>query len=157
VNPKPFFKSDNRYGWPGGDHRMLGVRSAGAQQAVPVIVKQLQPSIASSIVWRPFGTLRANETVELTATVSETVTDVHFEDGQRVKAGSILVEMTNEEEHALIEEERSTVAEAKNSMIGCAPWSSAGRHPHRCSISGGGSTKPPRPGSGPSNPSCRTA
>jgi membrane fusion protein (multidrug efflux system) len=41
------------------------------------------------------------------------VTGVHFEDGQRVKAGSILVEMTNEEEHALIEEERSTVAEAK--------------------------------------------
>jgi multidrug efflux pump subunit AcrA (membrane-fusion protein) len=59
------------------------------------------------------GTLRANETVELTATVSETVTVVHFEDGQRVKAGSILVEMTNEEEHALIEEELSTVAEAK--------------------------------------------
>lgn len=49
----------------------------------------------------------------LIATVSEIVTDVHFEDGQRVKAGSILVEMTNEEEHSLIEEERSTVAEAK--------------------------------------------
>jgi membrane fusion protein (multidrug efflux system) len=60
-----------------------------------------------------FGTLRANETVELTATVSETVTGIHFEDGQRVEAGSILVEMTSEEEHALIEEERSTVAEAK--------------------------------------------
>jgi membrane fusion protein (multidrug efflux system) len=41
------------------------------------------------------------------------VTSVHFEDGQRVEAGSILVEMTSEEEHALIEEERSTVAEAR--------------------------------------------
>jgi membrane fusion protein (multidrug efflux system) len=59
------------------------------------------------------GTLRANEAVVLTATVSEIVTAVHFEDGQRVTADSILVEMTNEEEHALIEEERSTLNEAK--------------------------------------------
>jgi multidrug efflux pump subunit AcrA (membrane-fusion protein) len=72
------------------------------------------------------GTLRANETIELTATVSEIVTDVHFEDGQRVKAGTILVEMTNEEEHALIEEEQSTVAEAKDNMIGCAPGPARG-------------------------------
>ncbi len=91
---------------------ILGVGQASAQQAVPVIVKVVA---TDSFVDRveALGTLRANETVELTATVSETVTGVHFEDGQRVKAGSILVEMTNEEEHALIEEERSTVAEAK--------------------------------------------
>ena len=62
------------------------------------------------------GTLRANESVELTATVSETVTDIHFKDGQRVKAGDILVEMTSEEEHALIEEELSRVAEAKKQL-----------------------------------------
>jgi membrane fusion protein (multidrug efflux system) len=59
------------------------------------------------------GTLRANESVEVTATVSETVTGIHFQDGQRVKAGDILVEMTSEEEHALIEEELSTLAEAR--------------------------------------------
>ena len=91
---------------------MLGAAPASAQQAVPVIVKAV---VTDHFVDRveALGTLRANETVVLTATVSEIVTDVHFEDGQRVKAGSILVEMTNEEEHALIEEERSTVAEAK--------------------------------------------
>ena len=59
------------------------------------------------------GTLRANESVSLTASVTETVTGIYFDDGQRVKAGDILVEMTSEEEHALIEEELSTVAEAK--------------------------------------------
>ena len=91
---------------------MLGAAPVSAQQAVPVIVKAV---VTDHFVDRveALGTLRANETVVLTATVSEIVTDVHFEDGQRVKAGSILVEMTNEEEHALIEEERSTVAEAK--------------------------------------------
>lgn len=91
---------------------MLGVGQASAQQVVPVIVKAAAIDRFVDRV-EALGTLRANETVELTATVSETLTGVHFEDGQRVEAGSILVEMTNEEEHALIEEERSTVAEAK--------------------------------------------
>ena len=91
---------------------ILGVIPAIGQQAVPVIVKEV---FIDRFVDRveALGTLRANESLELTATVSETVTGVHFEDGQRVEAGAILVEMTNEEEHALIEEERSTLAEAK--------------------------------------------
>jgi membrane fusion protein, multidrug efflux system len=59
------------------------------------------------------GTLRAQETVDLTATVTDTITAIHFEDGQRVEAGAILVEMTSDEEHALLEEERSTLEEAK--------------------------------------------
>jgi len=91
---------------------LSGVAPTSAQQAVPVIAKAV---VRDRFVDRveALGTLRANETVVLTATVSEIVTAVHFEDGQRVTAGSILVEMTNEEEHALIEEERSTLNEAK--------------------------------------------
>ena len=91
---------------------MVGVAQASARQAVPVIVKEVETDRFVDRV-EALGTLRAKESVVLTATVSEIVTDVHFEDGQRVKAGSILVEMTNEEEHALIEEERSTLTEAK--------------------------------------------
>jgi membrane fusion protein (multidrug efflux system) len=59
------------------------------------------------------GTLRANESVELTATVTETVTAIHFDDGDRVEAGQVLVEMTSTEERALLEEARSTVDEAR--------------------------------------------
>jgi membrane fusion protein (multidrug efflux system) len=59
------------------------------------------------------GTLRANESVVLTASVTETVTDIHFDDGDRVKAGQVLLEMTSAEEHALLEEARATVGEAK--------------------------------------------
>jgi membrane fusion protein (multidrug efflux system) len=83
-----------------------------AQKPMPVIVSEVKTTRFSDRV-EALGTLRANESVELTATVTETVTDIHFEDGQRVEAGDILVEMTNEEEHALIEQELSTVAEAK--------------------------------------------
>jgi len=59
------------------------------------------------------GTLRANESVSLTAAVTETVTGIHFDDGQRVKSGAILVEMTSAEEHAQLREAQATVDEAK--------------------------------------------
>ena len=59
------------------------------------------------------GTLRANESVELTSSVTETVTALHFDDGDRVEAGQVLVEMTSGEEHAQFEEARATVAEAR--------------------------------------------
>lgn len=59
------------------------------------------------------GTLKANESVSLTANVTETVSAIHFDDGQRVEKGQVLVEMTNAEEHALLEEAQARVAEAK--------------------------------------------
>ena len=63
------------------------------------------------------GTLRANESVELTASVTERVTALHFDDADRVEAGQILLEMTSDEEHAQLEEARATVAEAKRQYL----------------------------------------
>lgn len=59
------------------------------------------------------GTLRANESVTITATVTETISAIHFDDGQRVKAGDLLVEMTSVEEHARLEEVQARLAEAE--------------------------------------------
>ena len=59
------------------------------------------------------GTLRSNESVVLTASVTETVSAIHFDDGERVQTGQLLVEMTSEEEHALLEEAKVRVAEAE--------------------------------------------
>lgn len=58
------------------------------------------------------GTLTANESVALTAAVTETVSAIHFDDGARVEKGQVLVEMTSGEEHAQLEEARVTVNEA---------------------------------------------
>lgn len=58
------------------------------------------------------GTLAANESVALTATVTETVSAIHFDDGDRVEHGQVLAEMTRREEHAQLEEARATVNEA---------------------------------------------
>jgi membrane fusion protein (multidrug efflux system) len=60
------------------------------------------------------GTLRANESVNLTASVTETVTAIHFDDGDTVPAGKVLLEMTSAEEHALLEEARALVEEARS-------------------------------------------
>ncbi|MDJ0784120.1 MAG: efflux RND transporter periplasmic adaptor subunit, partial [Desulfosarcinaceae bacterium] len=91
---------------------LLWISPAGAQPAAPVIVKAVAIERFEDHV-EALGTLRARESVALTAAVTETITAIHFDDGDRVAAGDILVEMTNEEEHALIEESLSTVAEAK--------------------------------------------
>lgn len=62
------------------------------------------------------GTLRANESVTITATITDTITAIHFSDGQRVKAKEILVEMTNAEEHAILEEELSNLNIAEKQL-----------------------------------------
>jgi len=58
------------------------------------------------------GTLRANESVVITANVTETISAIHFDDGQRVEQGDILVEMTSAEESALLSEVQARVEEA---------------------------------------------
>jgi membrane fusion protein (multidrug efflux system) len=110
MNDKPFIRL--RLSFLVWAASLLWIFPVVAQQAVPVIVKEVQKDQLVDRV-EALGTLRANESVELTATVSEIVTAIHFEDGQRVEKGKILVEMTKEEEHALIEEATSTAAEAR--------------------------------------------
>jgi membrane fusion protein (multidrug efflux system) len=87
------------------------VWAADAPKPVPVIVAEVH---SERFVDREeaLGTLKANESVSVTANVTETVSAIHFDDGQRVEEGQVLVEMTSAEEHALLEEGRVRVAEA---------------------------------------------
>lgn len=52
------------------------------------------------------GTAQANESADITATQMETVDEIHFEEGQLVKAGTLLVELRAGEENAAFEEAR---------------------------------------------------
>lgn len=80
--------------------------------APSVVVYTVQPSeIADQI--EALGTLKANESIAITATVTEKITALHFDDGQRVEQGDVLVEMTSDEEHALLEEARANLSEAR--------------------------------------------
>ena len=79
--------------------------------AQPVIVIRVAEDEFADHV-EALGTLRANETVTLTATVTETVTAINFDDNARVEAGDILVEMTSTQEAAELDAEQATVDEA---------------------------------------------
>ncbi|WNO10766.1 efflux RND transporter periplasmic adaptor subunit [Teredinibacter sp. KSP-S5-2] len=86
----------------------------------PLVDSAPVPVEIAEVQWRPFstkiealGSLQANESVTLSATVTETIRAIHFKDGQVVKANQVLVEMTSNEEHALLEEARSEYNEAK--------------------------------------------
>lgn len=93
---------------------LLLVPAFAVQAAAPT------PVIVAEVKTVPFedriealGTLRANESVVLTATVTERVSVLHFDDGERVQAGQLLVEMASEEEHALLTEARALAEEAE--------------------------------------------
>lgn len=62
------------------------------------------------------GTLQSNENVEIMSSVTELVTKVNFEDGQRVKRGDVLVEMDATEELAEKVEEQSRINEAQKQV-----------------------------------------
>jgi membrane fusion protein (multidrug efflux system) len=59
------------------------------------------------------GTAVANESVTITAKVTDTVKQVKFEDGGFVEAGDVLVELTNEEQTALLAEAEANVDDAR--------------------------------------------
>lgn len=85
------------------------------EEAPHVIVQSVTPKAISTRV-EALGTLRANESIRLTSHTTKTVTRINFEDGQRVEAGDVLVEMTSAEELALLEEARTNTDESRKQL-----------------------------------------
>lgn len=86
--------------------------ATAAPMPAPVFVQTVKLEPFTETI-EALGTLKANEGVTLSATVTETIRAVHFEDSQSVKAGDVLVEMISDEEEALLEEAKSSLEEAK--------------------------------------------
>jgi membrane fusion protein (multidrug efflux system) len=88
---------------------------APAPQPVPVVSYTVA---AGEFVERieAVGTLHANESVTLSAKVTEKVAKVHFEDGQAVAQGQVLIEFTSAEEGALLADARATQLEAEQQL-----------------------------------------
>ncbi|MFN2381049.1 MAG: efflux RND transporter periplasmic adaptor subunit [Guyparkeria sp.] len=62
------------------------------------------------------GTVRADESVTLSATVTEIIRAVHFEDGQRVAAGDLLVHLEDMEEQAQLAAAQARLVEQRNAL-----------------------------------------
>jgi membrane fusion protein (multidrug efflux system) len=73
----------------------------------PVVLKEISDRVEA------LGTARANESVDITSNVAEKIKEIHFEDGQRVKAGEILVVLNNAEEQANLKQAQAVRGERK--------------------------------------------
>lgn len=82
---------------------------------VPVTVMSIgQAEFRDEIV--ALGTAEALQSVAITAKVTETVRAVNFRDGQPVKSGDILVELTNAEQSAQLAEARAQLQESRQTL-----------------------------------------
>jgi len=90
-------------------------RAPGKSVSIPVVVTEVKKDVFHDKI-EGLGTLRANETVTLMSTVTETITAVNFEDGQNVESGAILVEMTDNQEKDQLEQVRIAVDDAKKQL-----------------------------------------
>ncbi|WP_420432163.1 efflux RND transporter periplasmic adaptor subunit [Hyphobacterium sp.] len=91
------------------------VQGGQGNRLVPVSAYAVSERDFADIV-EALGTAGANETVTVTARVSDTISRVAFDSGQRVEAGDILVELTDTEEAADLNEARATLREARREL-----------------------------------------
>lgn len=92
-------------------HAQPGPGRGGAP--VPVVVSPVEQVKNFADRVEALGTTRSNESVDLTANVTEKVEKLHFEDGQEVKAGELLVELEASEEISALKAARALYDERK--------------------------------------------
>lgn len=94
------------------------VPSTGARgmPPTPVVVVTVEEDDFADMI-EAIGTAIANESVDITAKVTDTISVINFVDGMVVEAGRILVELTEVEESAAIAEARASLSEAKKQFL----------------------------------------
>ena len=95
---------------PRGGFNRFGGGGVPLVEVVPVTLTAIADEVES------VGTTVANESVDLTASVSEIVSKVGFQDGDFVEQGRILVELTNTSEASRLAEAQANVDDAKRQM-----------------------------------------
>ncbi|WP_027251410.1 efflux RND transporter periplasmic adaptor subunit [Photobacterium halotolerans] len=90
----------------------LGIGYTEYQRRAQTLVKQSRP--VPNVVVQPvvrqnvarlveaLGTVKSRESVQITAKVTEKVDRIHFEDGQQVRAGELLLTLTSGEQQAKV-------------------------------------------------------
>ena len=91
----------------------IGMGGRGAAAAILVVTEPARMDNLYDVV-ETLGTAQANQSLVLTAKVTATVRRVNFQDGEYVQAGTVLIELTNEEEEALLAEARANLEDAEN-------------------------------------------
>ena len=100
-----------------GCSKSPGPSAGGARGAGPGLPISVYAAPVTSVPWSDrisaIGTTAANESITLTAKVTENVARVNFEDGDVVEAGAILVELSGRAEVAALREAQSAYSDAE--------------------------------------------
>ena len=86
-----------------------------AKEAPGVIVAEAQERVFPLTI-EALGTARANESVEIRPLVSQRIVAIRFEDGERIEAGRVLVELQNAEARADVASARATLSESESQL-----------------------------------------
>lgn len=89
--------------------------AAWAQPPPPVIAASTELQRWSDPI-KALGTLRADESITLSTTVTDTVAEINFRDGERVKAGQQLIQLNDTEERAQLRAARALEDERRNAL-----------------------------------------
>lgn len=102
------------WGSPGGE----GGQGRGERGQKPVLVTLTTADMRPFVdVIKAVGSARANESIELTAKVSDTVERLNFSDGQKVTAGHLVAEMNLREQAADLKAAEANLQEQERSLV----------------------------------------
>ncbi len=93
---------------------VTGARPSFGQALAVRTITVAEETLSETI--EALGTARANESVTLTANVTETVREIAFEDGSSVAAGDVIVELTRAEESSQLREAEVAIDDARRKL-----------------------------------------
>jgi membrane fusion protein (multidrug efflux system) len=89
--------------------------SAVQAEGTAVIVAEAK-SVSFPVSVEALGNARANESIEVRPQVAEVITAIHFEEGQRVEAGAVLVELGSGEALSDVAAARANLTDYENQL-----------------------------------------
>ncbi len=99
---------------------LLGLAAGPASGQTGATAPQVIAARVSQGAWadtvRAPGTLKADESVTLSATVTDVITAIDFDDGDTVEAGQRLFQLDDAEERARLRAARASASEAQNAL-----------------------------------------
>lgn len=93
---------------------LLGWASIASAQSKPPVIGHYVETETWSDPLEALGTLRADESVTLSATVTDTIAEINFDDGEQVERGRLLVRLEDAEEQALLRAAQAITDERRN-------------------------------------------
>ncbi|WP_404377222.1 efflux RND transporter periplasmic adaptor subunit [Vreelandella aquamarina] len=93
---------------------MLGWATFAAAQSLPPVIGYYAATETWSDPLEALGTLSADESVTLSATVTDTIAEIKFDDGEQVERGRLLVRLEDAEEQALLRAAQAITTERRN-------------------------------------------